>query len=391
MKIAHVIPFFAPAWSYGGPVKVCLDLSRELVIRHNQVTVLTTDTYDHLRRIDKVCEEMNGVKVLRFKNISNRLAKRSNLYLPVSFKKYFKQNVERYDIVHLHAFYTYQNIIASKYCVKYNIPYVLHLHEKFDATREMGKSAIKKVFLRLWGKSILKKAKKILVLSQNEKANLLKFDETLRDKIEIIPNPAPNYLGKCQNKSALRKKYNLSPNDRVILSLSRLTKLKGIDLLINAFALLVKKNNKFKLIIAGPNEGGYIRELEQIVKSHKIEKNVIFTGEADQKTKNELFCISDIFALFSRYESFGLTTLESLAHGLPVCLSKNVGLSQEVHNKKCGLIVTDPCNQKRTALELKRAVFSRVEFAVNCRGIVDEFSIDKIIDRVISIYKEIIK
>ena len=391
MKIAQVIPFFAPAWSYGGPVRVCFDLSRELVKRKNKITVLTTDAYDHLKRIDKVCEEMDGVKVLRFKNVSNTMAKHSNLYLPIGFKKYFKDNVSNFDIVHLHAFYTYQNVIASKYCVKYGVPYILHLHEKFDPTPNMGKPGVKKIFLSLYGKNVIKNARKIFVLSKNEKANLLKFDSTLKDKIIVVPNPAPKYQGKCHNVQTVRKKHGLSSKDRVILSLSRLSPIKGLDLLIESFALLARKDDDFKLIIAGPDERGEKSKLKRIVNTLKIESKVIFTGMADHDTKNELFCISDIFALFSRYESFGIVALESLSHGLPVCLSNNVGVADEIYTKKCGTIVTDPCNKERAALELEKAFNLRVELAKNCKGAIAEFSLDRISDQIVSVYKNIIK
>jgi len=389
MKIAQVIPFFAPAWSYGGPVKVCFDLSRELISHRNEVTVLTTDAYDHLRRMNKVCEEMDGVKVVRFRNISNNLAKRSNLYLPKGFKKYFQNHVKDYDIVHLHAFYTYQNIIASKYCVKYGVPYILHLHEKFDATREMGKSRIKKLFLTLFGKNIITNAKKILVLSQGEKLNLLKFDRALENKIEIVPNPAPVYLGRCSDKLILRKKYNLSQSNKVILSLSRLNHIKGIDLLIKAFSSLVKKDGEFRLIIAGPDERGHKSQLKQIIKDKNIQDKVIFAGLADQKMKNELFCISDILALFSRYESFGVVVLESLAHAVPVCLSKNVGIAKEIYAKKCAVIISNPCDSQTSALALDKAFELRFKLAKNCKTAVAGFSLEKITDQIVSIYKVI--
>lgn len=390
MKIAQVIPFFAPAWSYGGPVRVCFDISRELVKKKHSVWVLTTDTYDHSKRIVRTCEEMDGVKVLRFKNVSNRLAKKSNLFLPRGFKKYFKNHVRDFNIVHLHAFYTYQNIVAAKYCVKYGVPYILHLHEKFDATSEMGKSTVKRAFLKLFGKKIIKNAKKIFVLSENEKLNLLKFDKTLINKIEIIPNPAPVYLGKCSSKSVLRRKYGLSPDNKVILSLSRLSFLKGVDLLIGAFSDLIKKDERFRLIIAGPDERGQKSKLKQIIKDQGIEDKVIFTGLANEKMKEDLFCVSDIFALFSRYESFGIVVLESLAHNIPVCLSRDVGIAKEIYDKNCAVIVSSPCDKRESALKLKKTFESRNELAKNCEKAVGDFSLKKITDRIVSAYKIII-
>jgi len=391
MKIAQIIPFFAPAWGYGGPVKVCFELSRKLSLLNNKITVLTTDAYDHTRRIDKTCEEMDGIKVLRFRNVSNNLAKKSNLYLPKGFKKYFKQNVKNFDLVHLHAFYTYQNIVAAKYCILNKVPYVLHLHEKFDATSEMGKSGVKKLFLHFFGKKIIQNAKKIFVLSEQEKANLLKYDKGLKDKIEIVPNPAPRFEGKCKNKTALRKKYGLRQNDRVILSLSRLSRFKGIDLLVRAFAILAKKDDRYRLIIAGPDEDGEKLKLEKIIKDSNITDKVIFTGLADEKMKDELFCVSDLFALFSRYESFGIVILESLAHSVPVCLSRNVGLSGVVETGKCGMIIANPCDYRKSALELEGAFASRNKMALHCKAVVEEFSLDKITKKVVLIYKGVFK
>jgi len=389
MKIAQVIPFYAPAWGYGGPVKVCSELSTELAKRGNQVTVLTTDAYDHLKRMDKVCEVIDGVKVLRFRNVSNKLAKNSNLYMPKGFRAYLKNNVKDFDIVHLHAFYTLQNIFAAKYCVKYSIPYVLHLHEKFDTTVEMGKSKIKKVFMSLYGKFIIYNAQKIFVLSANEESNLLSFDSSLKDKIEIIPNPAPPYQGKCSSNSILRKKYGLGANSKVVLSLSRLSIIKGIDLLIRAFAIIAKEDPGFRLIIAGPDEGGQKSRLEKIIKDENVQNKVIFTGMAADKIKEELFCIADVFALFSRYESFGIVVLESLAHGLPVCLSKNVGVAKEIYDKGSATIC-DPCNTLESTLELKKAFDSRGKLAKNCKEALKGFDLGSITDRVISTYNKII-
>ena len=70
MKILQVIPYFVPAYSYGGPVKVCFDISKELVKRGHQVTVATTDTLDGDNRILKLEEEIDGINILRFKNFN---------------------------------------------------------------------------------------------------------------------------------------------------------------------------------------------------------------------------------------------------------------------------------------------------------------------------------
>lgn len=387
MKIAQVIPFYAPAWGYGGPVKVCSQLSRELAKRKHKVTVITTDALDQISRVKRLSEKMDEVKVLRFRNISNRLAKKGNLFLPMGFAKYCKKNLSQFNLVHLHAFYTFLNIITYRSCLSLGVPYILHLHEKFDATSEMGKSFIKKIFLSLFGRQMLRGAKKIIVLSANEKTNLVKFDKSLANKIEILPNPAPKIRAIKLSKNNLRKQWGYRNSDKIILTLSRLSYLKGVDLLIKAFALLAKKDERWRLVIAG-GDNGQQQTLEQLVKKEKITEKVKFTGEADQKIKDELFTLSDIFAMFSRYESFGIVVLESLSYSLVPCLSKKIGLGREVKKRHCG-VVCNPTSSRGAAKALAKTYSSRHRLAKNSRVLLGEFSLGKVTDRLEKFYKQI--
>ena len=81
MKILQVIPCFAPAWDYGGPLRVCYELSKELVQRGHEVTVYTTDAFNSKNRITKSEEVIDGIRVRRFKNLSNSLANKHNIFL----------------------------------------------------------------------------------------------------------------------------------------------------------------------------------------------------------------------------------------------------------------------------------------------------------------------
>ena len=78
MNILQVIPYFVPAWDYGGPVQVAYRVSREMIKRGHEVTVYTTDTLKANSRIEKTEEVIDGIKVKRFSNLSNFLAYREN-------------------------------------------------------------------------------------------------------------------------------------------------------------------------------------------------------------------------------------------------------------------------------------------------------------------------
>lgn len=389
MKIVHVIPFFAPAWGFGGPVKVCFDLSQEFVKRGNSVTVLTTDAYDHLKRIDKICEEMDSIKIIRFRNVSNKLAKGYNLFLPKGFKSYFKKHVKDYDIVHLHAFFTILNAVATPICLKNRVPYVLHLHESPIPQKILGKVFLKKIFNALIGKKILFGASKILIPTSSEKKTIVDKFPLLESKIEIIPNSIKDIGAVKSDKAKLRKKYGFRIEDKIILSLSRLSRIKRIDRAIKILSKI--KDPNFKLLIVGPDEGGNRKKLERFCNDLELQKRVIFWGAVEGKEKDDLYFLSDLYLLLSEYESFSMTCLEALQHGLLLCLSKEIGVSRDLFQFKCGIYITNPDNEVKSAFQLEEAYSNRQALAKNCESALRQFDIRAIADQIGAVYTQIIK
>jgi glycosyltransferase involved in cell wall biosynthesis len=390
MKILQVIPFFVPSWGFGGPVRVCYDISKRLVKSGYKVTVLTTDAYDQTKRIERVQEEMDGISVFRFRNISNYLAKAYNIYLPRGFAEYFSKNVENYDVVHLHAFFTYQNIVSSKICLKKNIPYILHLHESPIPKAILGKVLIKKIFNFLFGHKILNGATKIFALTTAEREDLITSFPNLEDKIEVIPNGIEITSRRNKaNKEELRKKYGFKADDKIFLSLSRLAKIKRIDLIVQAFSKICERDNQAKLLIVGPDEGNTQIGLEKLCQDLGIEKNVKFTGPVEGDKKEDMYNLSDVYILMSEYESFSITCLEALEHDLPVFLSENVGLVREIEKFNCGTVLSFPNDAIKTAKQLVDGYSKKEELAKNCQTALKQFDIEKTTEKILGIYKNI--
>ena len=141
-KILMIIPYFVPAYSYWWPINVAYSYASCLIKRGYNVTVITTDTMDKNNRIKKLEEVSDWIKIIRFKNFSNHLAKKYNIYLPIWFVKRIKNNIWNYDIVHMHDFFSYMNIVTSIYCKKYNIPYVVQPHWSANFSPKRWKSII---------------------------------------------------------------------------------------------------------------------------------------------------------------------------------------------------------------------------------------------------------
>ncbi|PIT97456.1 hypothetical protein COT77_01300 [Candidatus Berkelbacteria bacterium CG10_big_fil_rev_8_21_14_0_10_41_12] len=388
MKIAQVIPFFAPAWGFGGPVKVSFDLSRKLTKRGHKVTALTTDAYDHTKRINQVCEEIDGIKIMRFRNFSNYLAKNFNLFLPIGFGKYFRKHIEDYDIVHLHAFFTILNAVAATICIKSKTPYILHLHESPIPLPIFGKVFLKKVFNFLVGGKMLLGASRIFVLTAQEKKNVIDRYPMLEKKIVIIPNTIQIKNFANSNKTEIRKQYGIGKNEKIILSLSRLSRLKRIDLVIRSFSKI--RDPLFRLLIVGPDEGNNKKQLEKLTAALDLQDKIIFWGPVEGKEKEDIYNLSDIYILLSEYESFSITCLEAIEHNLPVCLSNKVGVAKELLHFHCGILITEPSNAQKCSRKIKWGYNNRAKLKKNCQAALKQFDMENVINKTIGIYQQVI-
>jgi len=110
-----------------------------------------------------------------------------------------------------------------------------------------------------------------------------------------------------------------------IVCIARLAKEKGIDVLIEAAVLLVKRNFKFKLTIIG--DGPLKNEISQKIQDYNLSEYVTLAGQ--QKDVRPFLNKSDLFVLSSFKEGLPLTILESMASGVP-CVVTNVGGNSEV-------------------------------------------------------------
>ncbi len=121
----------------------------------------------------------------------------------------------------------------------------------------------------------------------------------------------------------------MTKKTKIVLSLGRLHPLKGLDLLISAFAE-IKRTSSWQLIIAGPDEQGTKEKLK--IQSEKLkiriaeasdlsdasDADIIFMGSVQGEAKWDLIKRADIFVLPSRSENFGIVVGEALSCGVPV-------------------------------------------------------------------------
>lgn len=137
------------------------------------------------------------------------------------------------------------------------------------------------------------------------------------------------------------------PALRRAVFLGRLHPVKGLPTLLDAWA--AAKTEGWELLIAGPEEGGHLSELEHQVGRLKLEGLVRFHGQVQGAEKANLLRDADLFILPSLSESFGMVVAEALAHGLPVLTTKNVPWPQ-LETISCGWRVASERSELSGAL-----------------------------------------
>ena len=249
-----------------------------------------------------------------------------------------RNNLQQYDIVHMHAYRTFQNVVLYYYCKKYNIPYVMDAHGSVPYFTK--KKFIKKIFDKFIGKFILKNANVLLAETEVGVDEYINLDKTInKNEIVILSPPfdTDEYL-QLPKKGDFRKKYNISLDEKVISFLGRVHYIKGNDFLIKGFAEFVKCNQNSKLVIIGPDDGHMV-ECKEIVKNLDIKDKVIFTGFLGGEYKNSALVDSDIVVQLSRQEQGAWAPLEAVLCETPIVVTGHTGTGEDIKRLNAGYLV----------------------------------------------------
>jgi len=288
-----------------------------------------------------------------------------------------------------------ERVSAAFWARFYKKPYIISPRGSLmKEPMEKKSSLIKKIFLFLFVRRDLKNASAVHFTVEAEKEEYMKASLPLKKAI-IIPNGFDIIEFKKQlSQNFFRNKFNIGADKKVILFLSRLNWKKGLDTLIPAFAEVLKKESRAVLVLAGPDEKNYKKEIElKIVNCKlKIGKDVIFTDMLIGEDKISAYRESDVFVLPSYSENFGMAVVEAMACGLPVIITKGVGISKEVEKAGAGIVIEKDERQLIEAI-LKILENPQMGKEMGQRGkklVEIEFSSEKVAEKWIEEYNEII-
>ena len=326
LRILHLNSFIGRR-SFGvGPV--ALNLARGQQALEHQAAIWSCDSESEARELE-VQNHLHPHTIRTFPIIGpSRLA-----YSP-QMKRAIAQHANEYDIIHEHGIWTAISRVVNRWRAQTGKPTVIAPHGSLDAWALRRSIWKKRLALSLYERENLRKTSCLHALSLREAEGFRAFG--LSNPIAIIPNGiADEWLQTQENAGAFRQRFGLSEGTRILLFLSRITPKKNLPMLLRSMARLKLYLGNWQLIIAGVNEFGHQREIEELVKKLSLESHVRFVGPLYGPVKHDAFAAADLFVLPSHSEGAPIAILEALGAGVPVLTTKASPWEELVTNR-CG-------------------------------------------------------
>lgn len=316
-----------------GVVTSVLNLERELTYRGHEVRILTVSEGYYSYREDNV---------YYIKSVPSYIY--PDIRIPVSQEeRYVRELIEwKPDVVHSQCEFCTFNY--AKKIAKVSGAVLVHtyhtLYEQYTEYVPIGKQ-LSRNMLAKWMHHRLRKVDRIIAPTRKVEVTLRTYgiDKT----IDIIPSGIA--LEKYEDPveacriTALKEKYHLEKDTKVLLCLGRLGFEKRVDELISGMPELVERENRICLLIVG--DGPARESLEQKAVEMGVTDHVRFTGMISPQEVSLYYHMADIFVCASTSETQGLTYIEAAASGLPMVCRKDPCLCGVLEEGGNGYTYTD--------------------------------------------------
>jgi len=300
---------------------------------------------------EEIVELFPDVNVIRIEAGPLEFIPKDKIYLHLNeffmnTVRWIEKNKKNYSLIHSH--YWYSGSVALKLKDYFEIPMVHNCHSlgrvKYNVLEE-EKPPFADMRL-LEEELILRRANAVIASTPQEVKNILDLYNVTGENIDLIRAGVDERLFRPIEKTEAIKETGLD-FEKTILFIGRITKAKGLRILIKALKKLeIDFNKELKLLIVGGDISGAMHsEIESREKKYikkqinelNLSDDVIFLGPIDREKLPYYYSLADICVIPSLYESFGLVAVEAMACGTPVIASKAGGLAHTVKNGYSGL------------------------------------------------------
>jgi glycosyltransferase involved in cell wall biosynthesis len=394
MRILNVTQTYAPFLEFGGPPAKVLALSKAMVLRGHEVTVLTADWGLESRFSGSEAPQGTIRSPFGWRSEEDGV---QAIYLPTWFhfralswnpavKRFLRARLQNFDVVHIFGLYDFLGPATEQACRRRKIPCVIEPIGMFlPIVRNIW---LKRLYHATVGKAMIAHARFLIATSQQECGELASASIP-REKIILRRNgvDVPPVL---PDRGRFRAAHGIAPDARIILFLGRLSSKKSPDLLLEAFARLPPANKNVQLIFAGPDQSGMQPRLLQMAERLHVRDRVVFCGPLFDAAKWEAYRDADIFVLPSRNENFGNTAAEAAAAGTPVVVTEGCGIAPLLADG-AGLVVPhDAAAVSRAIARLLMEPGLHAQLAAGCKQVIAQLGWEEPAREMESLYRRLV-
>lgn len=331
MKLLRVIASMNPTG--GGPTEGVRQIDRILHSMGHEVDVLSLDATDH---------EFGS----NYEGTIFGLGPPTTSYgYTERLVPWLQENSKYYDAVIVNGIWQYTSFAVWRALSRTQKPYFVFTHGMLDPwfKHTYPLKHLKKWLYWPWAEyRVLRDARRVIFTCEDERLLaresfwLYKANEAVTSY--GVSNPPANGV---ELAGKFLANYPQLQGKRIALYLSRIHVKKGCDLLIEAFAKVANQDDSLQLVIAGPDQTGWMPKLQALAQTLGVANRITWPGMLQGDMKWGAFYAAEVFMLPSHQENFGIVVAEALACGKPVLISNKVNIWREIEVDGAGLVADD--------------------------------------------------
>ena len=324
-----------------------------------------------------------GVKRWYFRRTTNPYK------VSIAFSRWIFRHARDYDLIHIHALFSFTSTVAAIAARRAGVPYVLRplgTLSRYGVTQR--RPWLKRLSLAVVERGLLRNAAAVHFTSLSEQREAESLGLPMRAVVlplAVSPsNPAANGILSARFPALQGKQY--------ALYLSRLDPKKNVEGLLAAISQCAAALPEMRWLIAGEGTTDYVAQLRALATRLGVADRLVWAGHIDGDLKVAAFAAATLFVLPSFSENFGIAAAEALVEGVPCVLGSGIAIAEELADAGAAVAVgTDPDSIASAMIRLAKDDRLRAGMSVNAKNYAQQnFSVSGMGHGLVKLYGDLL-